>query len=335
LTAFNSNGSSSAVYANVKTKSIEGTGNGNSNNGVSTVLTGINLSVNPSELDFDLIVGANVSKVLSIKNIGNISGNLSLEINNLVESSLSGTNMYLNPGETKVVNLIVSISKEGIYYGRVLIKSRNEIIKIIPVSVSVSSQNSLVKVIVSLTKENKILKPGNDLSASIKLTKTSVSGETLNGNLLFQIKDSEGKIYYEENQVVSLSESSMSFDKVFPTGDLQDGRYVLGVTFTYNDKTAVGSAQFTVGAYKTFNMLVLIFRVLILVVIIIIIIILLRRRKRFRPLPKNKVVLPNVKIVSSNNIQKPAGSGAPKPSYSSSKRPNTSANNPSLKRLVR
>ncbi|HUS49321.1 MAG TPA: hypothetical protein VMZ91_04105, partial [Candidatus Paceibacterota bacterium] len=226
--------------------------------------------IDVKEISLDMVVETSKERLIKITNIGKTEQKIYVVQEGLKEMvSLSETFFSLAPGESKEITAeFIAHEESGIYTGRIFMGGKE-----ILVSMNIRSGALLFDVGIVVPDKSKEIKIGDNLESQITLIPMGEKPR-LDVTLNYLIKDFDGNILMTESETM-LIDSQKSFKKVFYTGNLLAGDYVIGLELIYPNGVATSSAHFRVVEKIPFNLKTMTYVLLIGVVILIIAVIIM------------------------------------------------------------
>ncbi|MBA7643432.1 hypothetical protein ES703_51158 [subsurface metagenome] len=238
------------------------------NGGVPT----INIAVNPTEINLDMIINVAINQMINITNLGVSQITVSIsqqELDNMI--ILNTTSLTLAAGETKNLNIrFIAPPQPGIYTGKIFIGNR-----IVLISLNVKTKLLLFDSNIIVLNKDYIIMQGDKLKTRVTLIPMG-DEERLDVTLNYVIKDYSNKVYLTKSETV-LVEKQINFKRDFDTGKFPLGRYIVGLELVYPGGVAPSSAYFEIIERKRistevyFYLIIAILLVLILITILLII----------------------------------------------------------------
>ena len=245
-----------------------------------------NFIIVPDLLEISAIPEQEKKKIFKVKNIGQTDLEIDLSLQGISDiSSLDTDKLIINKGEEDSFVLTINPSKEGIYAGKIILKS-GELEKEVQVIVGVKKGKKIFDPDVIISEEDESFTSGNDFNFFISLEKIGTF-ELMEVNLDYSIKDFKGNILHSESEIMEINES-ISFNKEFKNLNLDEGDYLLAVEISYLDGFDTVSARFSVIEKEKDEITRLIFIFSILILALLAIIISIVKYKKFGGSSKNK-----------------------------------------------
>lgn len=213
--------------------------------------------VSSFEVDRDLIKvslkqGETKRELLSIKNTGDTSLDISLDLKNLQEFVIfpGGVSTYdfrLEQGEEQTIQIIFNAANDAepdVYPGKIIVRA-DSLQKLITTIVEIESEKPVFDIDVEVLPKDKQVFLGESVSAEIKLFNL-LGRRRVDVIVEHGIKDLEGNIILSGSSVVAV-ETQMSFVRslIIPF-NLGHGTYVFYVKAKYDDTTSTSSDTFQV-----------------------------------------------------------------------------------------
>lgn len=235
-----------------------------------------NISVNPRELNINLIINTTTERIIRVTNNGTTNITVGVSQLNLENHVIFGnTSLVIPAGETVDLKVIfVALSEPGIFTGKIVIGGVS-----ILVSLNVKTEFLLFDSnIVVLNKDYKV-RQGEQLRTLVTIIPLG-DPQRLDVTLNFVIKDYSNKIYFTKTETL-LVERQIDLRRNFDTGLLPLGDYVVGLELIYPRGVAPSSAHFKViPAVSFFGRVIFYLIIMILVILIIIVVLLILKKKR-------------------------------------------------------
>jgi len=223
---------------------VSSSGGGSGGGIVQTIIGGF-ININPSEPTISVIENTEERREIIITNLRFETLSINLEIigDELKEVLKIEEEISLAPREERILELLINIKDKKFVIGRILLRG-SRFTKDIPIVISSRSDNFLFDISIVLEDTYKKITPGDKLKAQFNLLQIGVQ-EKVDVIARYSIQDFEGNSFYEESETFFVLKEK-NFIKEFPTEDLGEGKYVLGVEITYPGAFAVSSVQFSV-----------------------------------------------------------------------------------------
>lgn len=247
------------------------------------------ISVEPSEINLNIVVNTTVEQVVKVTNLDSSSIVFSVRQQNLDKNTIvsfwddvnkewtATLSLNLTGGESKNLRIIfAALEQTGIFTGNIIIGT-----KTIPVSLNVRTKQLLFDSNIVVLNENYTVEQGDKLKTVVTLIPMGEK-ERLDVTLNYVIKDYSGKIYLTQKETL-LVEEQMEFKRNFDTGILPIGKYIVGLELVYTNGVAPSSAHFEVVEKKPtgiFGKIVFFLIIIILIILILIVILLIRRTQK-------------------------------------------------------
>lgn len=265
------------------------------------------ISVEPQELNINLIVNTSKKEIITVTNIDtrNLTLNISQKnLDNMV--FFEETSFEFSSGESKTLNVVfVAPEKPGIYTGRIIIGDKE-----ILVSLNIKSKLLLFDSNIVVLNKDYMVEQGEKLKTKVTIIPMG-DRDRLDVTLNYIIKDYDGNVYLTKKETL-LVEEQISFDKEFDTGMLPVGNYIIGLELEYPNGIAPSSAHFKVIGKTSFfifkTKFFFILNILLIILILIILLLIIRemrkRRKQLRHLQIIKHNMRRKKFYSKVNHKK-------------------------------
>jgi hypothetical protein len=248
------------------------------NRTISNILKGVDVLKQRKVEDFQLNVadfkvtlkqGTFKTRVLRITNTG--LQDLSMEISSEKISNfttLSETTFTLLPGRSKEITIDFSSQERtipGQYFGYIVVKSQH-IKKSLPVVLDMQATNLEFDVLLNLSKESELVKPGHKVKANITLFNIKDLKE-VNASMYYAIKDYTGTVYNFSEENVNFF-STLTLERELQVPEISpEGKYLFYVRVSDDKNIAIDSVAFEVGNRFNFSSFFKISSVLILIFI--------------------------------------------------------------------
>ena len=209
-------------------------------------------SVAPESIQEAIVLGASKTDTITIQNTGTTNLDFSISVVTVGSIvSVSDNSFSLAPGAEKSVNADITGTHVGSYFGSIDVEA-NGIVKSIPISVGVSSNQSLFDVKLDIPSAYKKVKAGNELKAQITLLNVGPA-KKVDVTPTYIIKDKYGRFVYETSETFAV-EKQISYVKNFQLPEVMEpGDYVAVVEVRYSNLFAVSSDIFNVIDEKAGN----------------------------------------------------------------------------------
>ena len=199
------------------------------------------ISVNPAQINLDLIVNTNKEEIVTVKNLGTSIKDINVAQTGLDKMIIFGeTSFNLAPGESKNLSIIfVASNKTGIFTGKILVGNTQ-----ISVALNVRTKLLLFDSNIIVLNEGYKVEQGRKLNTRITLIPMG-DEDRLDVTLNYIVKDYNDKIYLTQSETI-LVEREINFKKNFDTGALPLGEYIVGLELIYPNGVATSSAHFEI-----------------------------------------------------------------------------------------
>ena len=210
--------------------------------GGSAQIASLNLRLNLTSLNIDMVNNTNHYETILVTNPGNAPLTVSVSQSNLTGlAMIEGNSTFsLSPGESRtILVMFIGPRETGIYSGYLVIGGQS-----IPVVLNVQSYLTMFDSQIQVLNPNYIVVQGNALRTIVTLIpqgNTPIMDVTLN----YTITDSSGKPYLSNSETL-LVKSRLSFERDFDTGQLPEGNYTVYLNLYYSAGTAPSSAHFEI-----------------------------------------------------------------------------------------
>jgi len=271
---------------------VPGTGGGGGGTTTTTIIE--KFEVIPEEFLISLKQGETTTKEIIIKNTGKEIIKINIENPKLEQFiKISETSFELKPDEEKTIILDFIARQDtlpNLYIGNLIIKS-DTTEKSILIAIEVESDKALFDIKAEIPKKYKIILPGEELLAVLKLYNLG-GKERIDVLIDYIIKDEAGNEILFEQETIAV-EIQASFIKTFTMPeDIKFGKYVLYTKVTYNGEVASASAWFSIGKKPFFDLNKIIIIVVIIILINLAILLMAlkksRKNKKFRGYKRKK-----------------------------------------------
>ena len=218
------------------------TGGGGGGGGVPTVLKQSFEFDSPS-LTVQGTAGESKIREIKIKNTGKVKSNIKLSIEGDLVGlvSLDENYLELGPLQTAIVKIKMIFSGD-VETSVFKIKGESrDVKKTFLLMLNSQSKESLFDVSLSIPKTS--LMKGENVKAQFDFV--PIGEKNINVSVKYLVKDSVGKVYYEENDTLFMDEQK-SFLKEFDAGVLDYGDYILSLEMTYLGGFGSASSHFEV-----------------------------------------------------------------------------------------
>jgi len=225
-----------------------GTGGGGGG-GIKTIY---DFSINPYIIQFELVQSGLETKIVLVKNLGNMALNINLDDAEFSRFLLlSEKQFYLQPGQEKVITLDFA-SREyeipDLYMGKIYFNA-NGVSKTLRVILELKSKKALFDLNLNLDEKYRYLFAGNPILGNI-IIKNLGSLKPVDINLEYAIKDFDGDIYEKHEETLAVN-NELIIRRELSTFSLKPGDYVYYTKITYLDSSgeeqkAVSSQLFTI-----------------------------------------------------------------------------------------
>lgn len=210
------------------------------------------LEASPLQLNSFIKQGETARGNFTVTNTGNSNKKIKLTLSGTISPfvKISETEFSLAKGESKTVFVDFFAQEDTtpeLYVGNIEI-SDGKNIETILLSLEISSKKFLFDVIVDIPQKNEIFSPGEKLFTNIKFYNLGLG--FIQANVVYTIRDVEGRIILGENQIINL-DHSLDLNRTFIIPkDIPAGNYIFNVKVTYDGKSAVASKWFYVQTRK-------------------------------------------------------------------------------------
>lgn len=177
---------------------------------------------------------------------------VNLAVKNVPGVTLSDESFFMNPGETKSVDLRFNSSglDTGVYVGNVLIKGKDSS-SVLPVVLEVESKDVFFDANLDIPPFYSEVAPGNQVLAQIKMFDLT-SGGTSKGlgpasvNINYKVFREDGALISSETETLVINQDSGITKSVTIPSDAKEGIYVMVVELVYGTSVGISSEMFTV-----------------------------------------------------------------------------------------
>jgi hypothetical protein len=210
---------------------------------------GKNLEVDTRSIKVSIKQGSTITKVVKIINTGDVPETITASLKNINQLAMLGdTLITIAPGETVelLVEFIIPMSTvPDQYFGFLLLDYGDQIS--IPVVIDVKKFESEVEITVNLTKDSKIVRAGNEVTALITI-KNLKDIETSPSQFYYALKNFKGSILESKNEDITLS-SLFEEERTLTLPDwAPDGEYIFYARIISGDSMDLDSETFLAGA---------------------------------------------------------------------------------------
>ncbi|MBI3334051.1 right-handed parallel beta-helix repeat-containing protein [Candidatus Pacearchaeota archaeon] len=232
------------------------------------------------ELSISGIVGQETTREITLRNTGSTPARLTIEIIGLEGILATDPVIILAPGEERTLELRVNVLEKGLQTGIVVFSSgtyREEV----PIVLNARTDNFLFDAAVTLSDVQRVIAPGAKLVSQFNLLQVGPQ-EKVDVYITYIIKDFAGNMYLEESETFYVL-GAKDYLKEFPTHNLPEGKYILGMELAYPGAFATSSVQFEIrpaGIYASRLAQVLIAGIVLVVAAIVVALWAFRRPKR-------------------------------------------------------
>lgn len=212
-------------------------------------------ALSESEYKISLKQGAFKTRVLKITNTGLQEINLDISSDKIKEFVIfSEQNFSIMPGKSKEITIDFNAPERAIvgqYFGHIIVKS-GSYKKQIPVVLDIQGIDTEFELVLNLSKEYQLVKPGEMVVAQITLMNTK-DLEQVNATLHYSIKDYEGTVYNFDDEPISfisdlVLERGLQVPEIAP-----EGKYLFYARAADNKDVAIDSVGFEVGTKFNFE----------------------------------------------------------------------------------
>lgn len=202
-------------------------------------------SVSPISIKEQLALGAEKTRTIAIKNIGNtaLSFNLNVvTVGNFV--SFSENSFSLAPGQEKSITAKIIGRQLGSYFGAIEVVG-DGIKKSVDIVIEVESEQVLFDAKIDIPSAYREVEAGGELKAQITLLNVGPPRK-VDVTTTYIIKDRAGNVVYEASETFAV-EKQKSFVKSFSIPkNLKPGDYLVIIEVRYENSFAVSSELFRV-----------------------------------------------------------------------------------------
>lgn len=202
-------------------------------------------TVNPSSLQFQLVLGESSSKTIQIQNTGTKESQFSIELAGESQFiGLSANSFSLAPGEQKAVTITAAGNKLGTYIGEIVIKL-GSMEKTLSFVLEVESTEVLFDVKLDILSDYKQVKPGGTLRMQVTLINIGAK-ENVDVIVTYLIKDKKGGIMHESSESFAVEQQKSYLKEIKIPKSAQFGDYIAIAELRYANSFAVSSELFSV-----------------------------------------------------------------------------------------
>jgi hypothetical protein len=202
--------------------------------------------VDPNFIKVKIKPGESRSEVIEIRNIGEIVLDMDLDVGLISKYlSLSEESFLLEPGDSKKINLDISVGDEEVpdaYIGRIIVHGGG-ITKIVNVIIEIKEKSPLFDIQTQVVKT--AIRPMADVRAKIHISKTGDVGP-IDLLLYYAIKDIRGKVLVSEQETITIDKETTITKSLSMPEDYSCTDYVFYAKATYNDKSASSADVFSI-----------------------------------------------------------------------------------------
>lgn len=251
----------------------------NNNTQENEISSSIGLVVSPKEINLNLVASTDskeTSTVTKVVRITNYLGNITTinitqtDLDNIIFIDETFFNLF--SGESKDINVVFTApTQAGIFTGKILIEG-----EVVLVTLNVNPNLLLFDSNIVVLNKDYQVKQGRNLRTQITLAPTEEQ-ERLEVTLKFEVKDYNGKVWFEKNETLLLEEQ-ITINRKFDLGEIPIGEYMLSFNLISLEEKTLSNIYFEIippssSLFKSSAIL------LILVIIILIVSILVKKRK--------------------------------------------------------
>lgn len=257
-----------------------GNGGGGGGGGGVEVVSG-NLVIDSEILEVPGVINTVKTRKIELFNDGSKSLNVRISLSGLNDIiSIKETSFTLIPGERKLVEVkLIAPEEPGIYTGKVRINGKDVL-----VSFNVNTKELLFDVGIVVPDEFKMIDIGDKLASQVTLIPMG-EDPRLDVTLNYVIKDFDGRVFLSESETI-LVENQKTFKKEFPTQNIPQGDYILGLELIYPNGVATSTSHFKIGREEVpkldFYKIILIAIVVGILLLILFILLVIRRYKNLK-----------------------------------------------------
>lgn len=199
------------------------------------------ISINPMEIDLNLVVNANKEVIISISNPGKNKITIPISQKNLDDMVILRENsLDIEPGETEELSVIfVALNDAGVFAGKIIVGNKE-----ILVSLEIKTKLLLFDSNIDVLNKDYVILQGDELRTQVTLIPKG-DKEKLDVTLNYVIKDYDGNVYLTKSETLFV-EGPIDFERNFETGSIPAGAYVIGLELVYPNGVAPSSAHFKV-----------------------------------------------------------------------------------------
>lgn len=198
------------------------------------------ISVEPTQINLDMVVNTNSFQTITITNLG---GPITVTIN---QQNLDGLVVFsedsflLQQGASKQITMtFLAPGEPGIYTGKIIVNNR-----VVFVALNVKSEKSLFDISIDLSESSKIINPGDKITGQITLIQAGLQ-EKVDVTMIYLIKDFSGSTLNKETESVMVFKQKI-YEHEYDTSDLLSGDYLVGAEVIYSGGVATSSQQFKI-----------------------------------------------------------------------------------------
>ncbi len=205
----------------------------------------IDLKFEPDLFELGMLHNEKVIKTLVIRNLGEITLELSAESNIPGHVSIGPKSISISPGSSRAFEVEFDAKTLGVTIGYITISGEG-LVGYVPVIMKVSSKAIMGDVMLDIPEQFRQVNAGDDVVVNVNL----LGFEQGIVDLVYILKDIENKEIFRSTQKMTIK-GDLEFDKTLalPEG-LKDGLYVLAVEVRYNGLSLVESKTITIGKAK-------------------------------------------------------------------------------------
>lgn len=230
-------------------------------------------SIDKKELKISLSPGEKANQTIIIKNTGERVIKITIFIPPVLEKfiTLSKDSFFIKLEEEEKIQVNFNIPETAefnVHIGNILIRGLG-IEKALPTTLEIESKDSLFDVILTIPPELKVIAPGKNIIANLKITDIGNAG-LVNVTIKTVIKDFEGNIIAEKQEIISINQI-LEFNQTLEIpSNTKAGKYILYSIVTYDEKSATSSQEFEITGRSSWEMFALIGLIVLAILIMII-----------------------------------------------------------------
>ncbi|PIN78772.1 hypothetical protein COV14_02130 [Candidatus Woesearchaeota archaeon CG10_big_fil_rev_8_21_14_0_10_33_12] len=246
------NVASFSTYSAEETTVTSGTGPGGGEGSAIVKEKVSGFTVDKNLIKFILKQGETKKEFLEIKNTGEKTLNITINLENLKNfvffpEGVSEYNLKLKAGEKQIIQLIFNINKDqkpGIYPGKIIVKGEDSQ-NIVTTIVEIESEKPVFDIEIEIPLKFIEIVAGEELLAKINLYNPK-GIRLVNVGVDYAIKDLDGKVISTKYETMDIEAKTSFLQSFVIPSDTKPGGYIFYVKVTYNDIVSSSSSLFKV-----------------------------------------------------------------------------------------